>query len=277
MSKNETIGSFFYVNDNIKPIDDFDEKYLHGDDIIYEVMRMIDGIPLFFEDHYIRLGLSCKLISKTLSFKSESLNTIINQLADKNNIYNGNIKIILYPDGDKKIVIVHFMYAVYPDTLAYTHGVNAKIYFSERHRPNAKIYNALWRKALGEFIARNQLSEAILVNKHNQITEASRSNLFFIVHNVLYSTPEKYVLPGITRKKTIQLAAKLGIEYKEKIFKLKELPNFDALLLSSTSKKLLPIKQVGNFEFNPQNSIAQRLIIAFFELEKEYIKNVNLY
>ncbi len=264
-------GEYFYLNGQIKPAIEFDASILSGDDIVYEVMRMVNGVPLFFEDHFARMRLSCGLLKYNCGLSENELKQVINQLNQKNNISHSNIKIVLHPQENRKTLLIQHMKSYYPPMKDYEEGVNTKIYFSERNRPNAKVYNVLWRNALEEFISKNKLAEAILVNKLNQITEASRSNLFLIKNDVLFSTPEVYVLPGVTRKKTIQLAKNLGIEYREEIFRLKQLSDFDALLLSSTSKKLLPIKSVDNYIFNPQNKTAQMLIKAFFKLEEDYL------
>jgi branched-chain amino acid aminotransferase len=268
----ELLGDIYYSDNEYLSGATFNEQLLNRENIIYEVLRSIDGVPLFFEDHFARLRLSSGLVGQNLNFGEQKLKEIILMLQQKNQIFNCNVKLMLINTELGRKLIVHLMKAKYPETDEYKKGVDTKIYFSERSRPNAKVLNNSWRQALEEFISTNQIAEAILVDKNNQITEASRSNLFFIKDNQLFSTPEKMVLPGVTRRKTIQLAKNLGIHYSEKIVKLNELKKFDALLLSSTSKKLLPIKSVDNWLFNPQNEMAQKLVNAFADLENTYIK-----
>ena len=71
------------------------------DKIIYEVLRVIDGKPLFLEKHLARMENSFKLINKTFTLKYEDICARINKLIKYENKNMGNIKITYKVNEDK--------------------------------------------------------------------------------------------------------------------------------------------------------------------------------
>ena len=56
-----------------------------GEKIIYEVLRVIDGKPIFLENHFRRMENSFKLIGEEFSLSYEKISNAIYELI-KNNI-----------------------------------------------------------------------------------------------------------------------------------------------------------------------------------------------
>ena len=61
--------------------------------IIYEVLRVIDGKPIFLEDHLRRLKNSFELINEKLGLSYEDISRKIDGLIKIENKFEGNIKI----------------------------------------------------------------------------------------------------------------------------------------------------------------------------------------
>jgi len=110
-----------------------------------------------------------------------------------------------------------------------------------------------------------------LVNQKGEITEGSRSNMFFVKNNVFYTSPSKDVLVGITRSRVIQLCTQLGYEVKEQEIPVSFLDEIDGLFLTGTSPKVLPIASVDTHQYDSSNNSA---ILA---LQKAYDDLINSY
>lgn len=83
----------------------------------------------------------------------------------------------------------------------------------------------------------------LLYQKGGEISELSRSN-FFLVKGDRLITPDRHILHGITRRTVIQLAqAELMVE--ERPVLLSELYDADEAFTTSSTKKVLPITQIG--------------------------------
>ncbi|UFH55218.1 aminotransferase class IV [Spirosoma sp. KNUC1025] len=83
----------------------------------------------------------------------------------------------------------------------------------------------------------------LLYQKGGEISELSRSN-FFIVKGDQLITPNRYILHGITRRTIMQLAQN-DFQVKERPVLLSELYDADEAFTTSSTKKVLPITQIG--------------------------------
>ena len=61
--------------------------------VIYEVLRVIDGKPIFLEAHIKRMKNSFKLVGQEFPLKFEEIRAKIRELVKKENKTIGNIKI----------------------------------------------------------------------------------------------------------------------------------------------------------------------------------------
>lgn len=84
-------------------------------------------------------------------------------------------------------------------------------------------------------------AEAILV-RDGLAMEGSASNIFAVVDGVLVTPPKgPFILPGITRDLVLELAHAHGVSCEERMLKESELAKASELMLSSSTKELLPI------------------------------------
>jgi len=105
-----------------------------------------------------------------------------------------------------------------------------------------------------------------LMNKQNQITEGSRSNIFFIDKGgKLIAPPGKDILPGITMKYVLELAAAEGIQIEEKTVSTDTLDSLVSVFISGTSPKVLPVNQIDDYLFDVDHPLL-RLLMDRFEL-----------
>ncbi|MEK7304487.1 MAG: aminotransferase class IV, partial [Pseudomonadota bacterium] len=94
-------------------------------------------------------------------------------------------------------------------------------------------------------------AEAILL-RDGLMTEGSASNIFLVLKGMLVTPPKgPYILPGVTRDLALELARAHGLACEERAVTESELRSTDELMLSSSTKELLPItrldgKPVGN-------------------------------
>jgi branched-chain amino acid aminotransferase len=145
--------------------------------------------------------------------------------------------------------------------------------FKERSNPNAKIINNNFRSETDEKIKASKSYEAILVDRNNYITEGSRSNIFMVKDNCVVTAPLEAVLPGITREIIIEICKKEQINFFEENVSFKQISDLDALFITGTSPKILPISKVDDFVFKSStNIIVQSIMRHYNRIIEEYIK-----
>jgi len=238
--------------------------------IIYEVLRVIDGKPIFLENHFKRMENSFKLIGQEAILIYEDVSKKIYDVIRNENKLEGNIK-ITYEVCSKKLKIF-FIEHSYPSNEMYENGVKTILYFGERENPNAKIVNENLREKINKEIKDNSAYEAILVDSNGYITEGSRSNIFMVNGNKLLTSPVKAVLPGITRGEIINLAKKIKIEVEEVEYKYLDVNKLDGVFISGTSPKVLPVKSINDTILDADNGVVRRLMLEYDNEVINYIK-----
>jgi len=247
---------------------------------IYEVIRVIDGIPLYLEEHLKRLRKSAEILDVKVNKTDKELIDEIMKLIEINSGYNLNIKILCIGPG-KKIddIYLYFVKSFYPPKSMYEEGVNTILYKTERENPNAKIFNKELRQRINAELRERNAFEALLVNDNGQITEGSRSNVFFVKNNKLFTSPASKVLLGVTRTKIIELCTLNGIEVIQKEILSNSLKEYDGAFITGTSTSVLPIKNIGDIEINSSKNDIITKIMEIYEKDKNnYIfkkKNYN--
>ena len=244
------IGDFIIKNEGIEqeyyPRDDFEIQ-------VYEVIRLINGIPVFYDEHYDRFVESCRTANITVGFTRKWLAKKVVHLAKMNSLENCNLKYFYNVYANNVEFYAGFIKSSYPDQCLYNTGVQVGILFEERTNPSAKLLNTSIKNKADNLIVSHGFYEVALVNRLGEITEGSRSNLFFIADDSIYTAPSALVLSGVTRKVIIEEIKQLGYPLIESTILLDDLDRFRAAFISGTSPSVLPIALLNSHEFEVPN------------------------
>lgn len=271
----DLLGKMFICDGEVKPILEWKNQISEGTSIIYEVIRVAEGVPLFFDDYYERLKNSFLLINQPFIYSYDYLKKIIVSLLEINGIIDGPVK-LLFQNAEPKHFIAHLMVPHVPAEGEYKIGVHTILLQKERLNPNAKVWNQKNRNQTIIEVNKAKAYEGLLVNEDGFITEGSRSNVFFIKDDVVYTSPDDLILPGITRKKVLLLCKLNGIEVKLKKIKSDEISIYDSVFLTGTSRKVLPVKTIDNINFSVKNDAMSKIITEFEKLVMNYINEFRI-
>lgn len=258
------IHNYFVYNNTVVDVSEFVPSENEGG--IYEVLRVIDGVPLFLEEHLERLNRSAILAQKTIPYSEKKITDFLVKLIESNKVFEGNI-LLSFKENLKAFFLAHR----YPDSNLYEKGVCCGVLHAERNNPNAKVFQTNVRQEANRLIAENNFFEVLLVDQYGRITEGSRSNVFFIKNDCIITPSAKSVLLGITRKKTMLCANEIGYQVKQEDIYCKDLANFDAVFITGTSPKILPLGQVGECAFSVENKILRKLMSQYDRKIQNYI------
>ena len=102
--------------------------------------------------------------------------------------------------------------------------------------PRAKTHNYLNMIVAEQSVkAHDPEGWAVLLDINGNLAEGMGSNIFVVRDGNLYTPSERYVLPGISRQMTLDLADKLGIPAVEGDIDLFDAANAEEMFLTSTS------------------------------------------
>jgi branched-chain amino acid aminotransferase len=134
--------------------------------------------------------------------------------------------------------------------------------------PRAKLGNYLNQK-LADFEAKefDPSARPLMLDIEGNLAESSGSNFFLVRQGRILTPPLEYVLPGISRRVTIDLAREMGIPVEEQRLTLYDAYTADEAFLTGTSFCLMPVARINRWELPQQRGpIVARLTTKWSEL-----------
>jgi branched-chain amino acid aminotransferase len=110
---------------------------------------------------------------------------------------------------------------------------------------------------------------AVLLDVNGNLAEGLGSNIFLVRDGRLATPRERYVLPGVSRQATIELAGQLRIPFEERDLDLYDAYTADECFLTSTSLCICGVRSLNGRRFaagRVPGPITQRLIDGFKEM-----------
>ena len=270
-----TVGNYYIMNQSILPMDTYDQYYVDRHPAVYEVIRVIEGKPLFAEEHFQRMVLSAASVGCMLDMTLEMLCRDIRNLSVKCALPNMNVRVVInnFSGENNYDYYLTFVPTHYPSAQQYAQGVPTALLHAVRSNPHAKIVNQSLRDQADRMIREQGLHEVILTNDAGEITEGSRSNIFFLRDGELYTSPSDGVLLGVTRMRIMKVCEDNAIPVHEVRILASEVDQFEAAFISGTSPNILPIRRVGDVEMNVQEPCLRKLMGLFDEIIRKSLES----
>jgi branched-chain amino acid aminotransferase len=256
---NEVYGKLFILNGETEPSGLFDNSIVYEGESVYEVIRLVKGAPLFFGDHISRLENSVRLQGRKMLAGIADIRKDILTLTRADRINESNLKIIFNYKEEKTNYLIYRIKPGYPSAEQYEKGVKAALFHAERKDPGSKVIDHRLRTEISHKLLRDSAYEAILVNENGLITEGSRSNIFFLKRDILYTAPENMILSGITRKHILGICSENNIKVKLECVSVRDMYTYDSVFMTGTSPMLLPFNLVDNISFNVLHPMMKHL------------------
>jgi branched-chain amino acid aminotransferase len=269
---NECFGKKFILNGELQSCENFDNSLVYDGDSIYEVIRMVKGNPVFFEDHMERLVTSAKLQKKKMLADIPVLKKNIINLVKANRNKEMNLKIVFNYNKDSDNYLVYFIEPMYPSDEQYRKGVKGILFYAERKDPGSKVINHKLRSSIYHKLIFEGAYEALLVNDNDQVTEGSRSNIFFVRNNTLVTAPDGIILNGITRKNILEICRENDIKVRIACVKAERITDYEAVFMTGTSPIVLPFCCIDDKAFNVRIPLIGKLRSLYFVKAEESIR-----
>ena len=147
--------------------------------------------------------------------------------------------------------------------------------------PRAKTHNYLnMIMAEKPIKALNPDAWALLLDENGNLAEGMGSNIFIVREGKLYTPSERYVLPGVSRQMTMDMAKKIGVPCIEGDIDVFDAANAEEMFLTSTSLCICPVTSVSGHKIGDgkvPGRVTKKLIDAYvkfvkFDFVAQYLK-----
>lgn len=272
----------YLLNGESKHCIEFSDRGFQYGDGLFETIEVINGIPVFLDQHLQRLNTGCK----TLLIPTPDIDLLKKeayQLAQGSN--KAVLKLIVTRGsggrGYRQPESIHATrlfslhpFPDYPESL-FEQGVNA-LFCHTRLGLNPMLAGIKHMNRLEQVLARaewtsSDIQEGIMMDNNNHVIEGTMSNLFIVKHNCLY-TPmiDQSGVNGILRNIIMALAAENQIALIEKHLLQEDVIAADEVFVTNSIFGIWPVKQIDTQVFQV-GKVCKTLQGLFSEYKQQVI------
>jgi branched-chain amino acid aminotransferase len=148
-------------------------------------------------------------------------------------------------------------------------GTQANARFAASEFCGAKILSWGQNLTWAERAAHAGLDEVILLNEHGRVAECTSANVFAVFGDEVRTPPlSEGCLPGITREVLLGLE---GGVVRESPLTLDDLYGADEVFITSTTRNLMPVREIGGRALTRTARVRETLSAAFGEFVRRDI------
>jgi D-alanine transaminase/branched-chain amino acid aminotransferase len=268
------VDQYVFLNDAFI---EHNEAKLHISDLsiqrgygIFDYLKIIEGVPIFIDDHLQRFYNSAKAMHLPLLITKEELRSTIKKLINKNDIPVSGMRISLTGgysvdgytlDSSNLFITQHILQL--PSEEVFDKGLKLMSFEHQRQLPFIKTIDylkAIWLQPL----LRKATSDDVLYFTDNSITECPRANFFIVLNGNIIVTPANHILNGVTRMKILELAQK-GFRIEVRDVLLSEIKDANEAFITSTTKGILPVLQIDDHVISKTPGAVTKTLSAFLK------------
>jgi len=265
-------------------IEFLDRGFQYGDGL-FETIEVIDGTPVFLDQHLQRLDLGCKklliptpdlsiLKQEAFQLAKDSDHAVLKLIVTRGSGGRG------YRQPDKihptRLFSLH-PYPTYPEELI-TQGINV-FFCNTQLGISPSLAGIKHLNRLEQVLARAEWScpdihEGLMVNYDNHVVEGTMSNVFIVKDDCLY-TPEitQSGVRGVLRDIIIELAKELKIPVIETVLSKDDIYKADELFITNSIIGIWPVKQLVEQTYNV-GLITSKLQTLFLQFKKQTLDSL---
>ena len=245
------------VDDNALYLNGKNRGLLYGD-ALFETLRVVNGKIIFWEDHYLSLMSSMRILrmeipmSFTMEFLEEEILTVL-PAGENNN--SAGIRITVYrnkgagyePESNEVSYIIDPGFLANPYYILNENSYEVELFkdftLSKNMLSNLKTTNRILNVVGSVYAKENGYNNCLLLNESKSVAGALNGNIFLVKDNVIKTPPiEDGCIKGIVRKKILDILNKIDTyECQEKSISPFELQQADELFITNSVMGIQPI------------------------------------
>jgi D-alanine transaminase len=254
MSRTVYVNGLYVPEDEAK-VSVFDRAFLFGD-AVYEVTAVLDRRLVDFPGHLARLERSLKEIALAPPLSHEALWTLHQELIGRNEVEEG----IVYLEITRGVADRDFAYPenAVPTVVAFTQsrplianpyaatGVKIVTIPDLRWKRRDIKSTSMLAQAMGKQVAKLKGAYEAWMVEDGRVTEGTSSSAFILDENGVIRTQPlgHHILPGVTRRAVLRLAATEAVRLEERPFAVAEALRAREAFMTAASAFVLPVVEI---------------------------------
>jgi branched-chain amino acid aminotransferase len=273
--RRDAVSRFLILNQEILPTEKTDIFDRIENAAVYEVVKVVKGVPLFLEEHMERMRNSGDASGIALRKEDSEVLDEISTLVERNQCPETNAKLVCARVGEEEVFLTYFIATEDPGTQGRSRGVHTILFRAERKEPHVKRVSSSFRDRVRDAMEKAGAYETLLVDGDGFITEGVRSNLFFVMGGNLCTPPSERVLLGVTRKHVVQICKASGIDIREERLHRGEVEGIEAAFLTGTTVDVMPIGTIEDSALgSASHPMVRRIVEKYWQEVEAYVQRM---
>jgi branched-chain amino acid aminotransferase len=243
---------------------------------VFTTLRVSNGALFAWERHWARMSRDARLLNVDMPASADDVERDLLRLIEANSRPDCTLRLVVVrntggiwegPKGGGSSIDVIALTAdskEWGDSVRL--GIQPNARFSANEFCGAKILSWGANLAWAERASQQGLDEVILLNEHGRAAECTSANIFAVFGREVVTPPlTDGCLPGITREVLLEEIRVEGVEMKTASLVIDDLYRADEVFITSTTRDLLPVREIANRELNREPAVRERLSAAFHD------------
>jgi branched-chain amino acid aminotransferase len=254
---------------------------------VFSTLRVAEGVLFAWERHWARMSRDARLLNVSMPADANAVERDLLRLIEANARPDCTLRLVIVrntggmwegPMADQRAVDV---IALTADLKAWGESVRLSIQpdarFSRSEFAGAKILSWGHNLAWAERAGREGFDEAVLLNERGLVAECTSANIFAVFGSEVVTPPlGDGCLPGITREILLGEIHLQDIAVRERSLTSDDLYGADEVFITSTTRDLLPVREIAGRELNRRSGVRERLAAEFRQFVRHDIASRKL-
>jgi branched-chain amino acid aminotransferase len=248
---------------------------------VFSTIRVFDGVLFAFERHWARMRRDAALLRVPFPADADAFHASLLSLVEANGAGNATLRVAVIRNRgglfegagiDRDFDVVAFTTSVQE----WGRSVRLAVQPQARHAAcpfaGTKMLSWSFNLAWLEAARSRGFDEVILLNERGHVSECTSANIFAATpEGVFTPPPSSGCLPGITRELLLGEARASGLQVGERDLALDDLLAADAVFITSTTRELLPVREIEGHPLAGRGDAREAMQAAFSAYVDGYV------
>jgi len=241
---------------------------------VFSTLRISGGVPFAWERHWARMSRDAQLLNLPMPSGPDAIERDVLRLVEANGRPDCTLRIVvvrnsggMWEDAPSRETPVDVI-AMTADSKQWGDsvrlGVQPDARFAGNEFAGAKVLSWAQNLTWAERAQRAGLDEVVLLNQNGLVAECTSANIFAVFSGEVVTPPlSDGCLPGITREILLGEIRVNDVAIAERSLTLEDLHRADEVFITSTTRDLLPVREIAGTSLRSSGTIRNRLAHAF--------------
>jgi branched-chain amino acid aminotransferase len=240
---------------------------------VFSTLRVKDGALFAWERHWARMSRDAILLNVEMPREPDTVERDLRGLVEVNQAPECTMRIVVVRNGGglwegpssglaSDLIALTANSRHWGETVRLGVQPHARYAASEFTRVKCLswAHNLRWAQHAQE----QGFDEVILLNEFGRVAECTSANVFAVFgHEVATPPVSEGCLPGVTREVLLEEARLPGVQIAERNLTMEELHQADEVFITSTTRGLLPVREIAGRVLARRGDVGERVNLAF--------------